>query len=214
MTARCWTLSCSRTAPAGNWLAPRRADKDVDAPNGSRRNEAMTLSGSLRPIAAILACALLCAGCAAQGADGRPGPAEARAGTAGRWSIDSHTGMADNPRPARARIKAAAAARRRPFRFAVIGDWGSGLRAEQRVARAMCRYRRSHNFNFVVTTGDNIYEEGRRSLFRRKFYRPFRCLLRAGVRWHSVLGNHDVEWRQGRDELRATMFGAAVMCAS
>jgi hypothetical protein len=77
-------------------------------------------------------------------------------------------------------------------RFVVIGDWGTGLDSSERVARRMCRWRKDHPFGLVVTTGDNIYPDGSSDYFEPNFFDPFGCLLDAGVKWRSALGNHDV----------------------
>jgi hypothetical protein len=97
--------------------------------------------------------------------------------------------------------------RRWPVRFVVIGDFGSGLPQQTELARRMCRYRRSHPFRVVFTTGDNIYPDGAPQRFRTRFFRPYRCLLRGGARFRGTLGNHDVVTRNGRPELREPGFG-------
>jgi len=95
----------------------------------------------------------------------------------------------------------------RPVRFAVIGDFGSGFEEQYRLAGRMCRWHRSHGFNLVITTGDNIYDSGHPEDFGPKFFRPYDCLFDAGVRWRAVLGNHDVVTDDGRPELREPAFG-------
>jgi hypothetical protein len=97
--------------------------------------------------------------------------------------------------------------RRDVLRFAVLGDFGWGGTAQRDVARAMCRYRRDHPFRFVVTTGDNVYPDGRRARFRTAFFGPNRCLLANGARFHATLGNHDYVTRRGRPEVREPAFG-------
>ncbi len=78
-------------------------------------------------------------------------------------------------------------ARRGPsrVRFAVIGDLGTGRSKQAEVAAKMCRWRRKHPFDRVITTGDNIYPDGSPELFARKFYEPYACLLNNGVRFHA-----------------------------
>jgi 3',5'-cyclic AMP phosphodiesterase CpdA len=93
------------------------------------------------------------------------------------------------------------------LRFAVIGDSGWGGPEQRALARRMCRFRRHHPFDLVVTTGDNVYPDGARRRFRRTFFRPYRCLLRHGVTFHASLGNHDYLTRLGRPQLRARAFG-------
>lgn len=93
------------------------------------------------------------------------------------------------------------------FRFAVIGDFGTGLEEQYRVARRMCFWREIHPFDHVVTTGDNVYDTGDPDDFDSKFFRPYDCLFDSGVRWHAVLGNHDVGTDHGRPELEEPAFG-------
>ena len=94
-----------------------------------------------------------------------------------------------------------------PFRFSVIGDSGTGGRAQARVARAMCRWRTRHPFGLVITTGDNVYPDGDPARFDRRFRKPYGCLLENGVRFHASLGNHDVMTRDGRPEINRDVFG-------
>jgi 3',5'-cyclic AMP phosphodiesterase CpdA len=84
---------------------------------------------------------------------------------------------------------------------------GPGGEPQRALARRMCRWRRRHPFNLVVTTGDNVYPGGERSQFDRAFFEPYRCLLRNGVRFRATLGNHDVRTYNGRPELRTPAFG-------
>src|SRR5688500_1221364 len=64
-----------------------------------------------------------------------------------------------------------------PFRFAVIGDYGSGFATQHEVADRMCDWRRDHPFDDVITTGDNIYPDGAQEHFQRNFFGPYSCLL-------------------------------------
>jgi 3',5'-cyclic AMP phosphodiesterase CpdA len=128
-------------------------------------------------------------------------PSGAGAG-AGPWSGGS--AGASNRGPTT--FEAKPAPRRPLLRFAALGDMGPGDR-QLAVAQRMCRWRRRHPFNLVVTTGDNVYPGGERSQFQKAFFRPYRCLLRRGVRFRATLGNHDVQTRNGRPELRARAFG-------
>ena len=94
-----------------------------------------------------------------------------------------------------------------PYDFAVLGDFGSGLPDQQRVADRMCTFRENHPFDLVLTTGDNVYEEGDPARFDEVFFTPYDCLFDAGVRFRAVLGNHDVLTRNGRPELNEPAFG-------
>ena len=91
--------------------------------------------------------------------------------------------------------------------FAVVGDFGSGSSKEWSVARRMCKYRRKHPFNLVITTGDNVYDSGSPDRFESAFFDPFECLLNAGVRFKAALGNHDVLTNGGQPELDEPLFG-------
>ena len=93
------------------------------------------------------------------------------------------------------------------LRFAVIGDFGTGEADEYAVARRMCRWRATHPFDVVFTTGDNIYPHGEPQFIDEKFLDPMRCLLSNGVRFRASLGNHDIETDNGRSQLEEPAFG-------
>ena len=93
------------------------------------------------------------------------------------------------------------------YRFAVIGDYGSGWDSQKAVASRMCDWREKRSFDLVVTTGDNIYPDGSRAYFQERFFEPYRCLLNEDVRFKASLGNHDYVTRQGRDVLDEPAFG-------
>ena len=93
------------------------------------------------------------------------------------------------------------------LRFAVLGDFGSGLEPQYAVARRMCRWRRDHPYNLIVTTGDNVYPDGSREYFDDAFFEPYSCLLDNGARFRATLGNHDIVTDNGRPELNEPAFG-------
>ena len=76
-------------------------------------------------------------------------------------------------------------------RFAVIGDGGTGEKAQFDVAAQMARFHAMFPFDFVLMLGDNIYGGKGASGFKRKFEDPYRPLLDAGVKFYASLGNHD-----------------------
>jgi len=76
-------------------------------------------------------------------------------------------------------------------RFAVIGDMGTGNKAQYELAAKLIEYRQKFPFEFVITVGDNIYDGSAPSDFQSKFERPYKTLLDAGVKFYAVLGNHD-----------------------
>ena len=97
--------------------------------------------------------------------------------------------------------------------FFVIGDYGSGMRSQYRVADAMWttfleREKAGRPVRFVLTTGDNIYDEGvfgtsSGSLdihWRRKFFQPYEALIRR-VPFYPTLGNHDGNESESRADL-------------
>jgi predicted phosphodiesterase len=78
------------------------------------------------------------------------------------------------------------------IKFAVIGDSGHATPGQYEVARRMAEYREKFGFDFVLMLGDNIYEgPADASDYEARFERPYDPLLRAGVEFHAVLGNHD-----------------------
>src|SRR6266542_2168056 len=76
-------------------------------------------------------------------------------------------------------------------RFAVIGDNGTGHKAQYETARMMWSWHASFPYEFVLMLGDNLYGHERPGDFRRKFEEPYQPLLDAGVKFYASLGNHD-----------------------
>lgn len=76
-------------------------------------------------------------------------------------------------------------------RFAIIGDSGTGERAQFEVARQMEIFHRDFPFDFVLMLGDNIYGSKTDEDFRKKFEHPYEPLRSAGVKFYASLGNHD-----------------------
>ncbi len=74
-----------------------------------------------------------------------------------------------------------------PFTFAVLGDSGSGGPHQYGVAERL----RTTRADFLLHTGDMIYEDGAAIDFDPKFFRPYRDLIRNVVFWPCV-GNHDI----------------------
>jgi len=77
------------------------------------------------------------------------------------------------------------------LKFAVIGDFGNGSRAQYEVGEQMARFRERFPFELVLTVGDNMYGSQRPADFVRKFELPYKALLDAGVKFYASLGNHD-----------------------
>jgi len=96
--------------------------------------------------------------------------------------------------PAGAALKAPASVlplTRDSVKFAVIGDTGTGGRAQYDVARRMVEAHSRFPFDFAIMLGDNLYGAENPSDFVDKFERPYKSLLDAGVKFYAALGNHD-----------------------
>lgn len=78
-----------------------------------------------------------------------------------------------------------------PFRCAVIGDTGTGGKAQYEVAARLADLQKRLLFQSVLMLGDNLYGGQEQKDFRTKFEMPYARLLEAGVQFHAVLGNHD-----------------------
>ena len=72
-------------------------------------------------------------------------------------------------------------------RIAVVGDIGAGTEA---IARGIARLNRESPIEAILTTGDNIYPCGVKSLNDRR-WSVLAPLSRLGIPIHPVLGNHD-----------------------
>ena len=77
------------------------------------------------------------------------------------------------------------------LKFAVLGDFGTGERAQYELAEQMARFRERFTFELVILVGGNIYGSARPQDFLKKFEMPFKPLLDAGVTFHASLGKGD-----------------------
>lgn len=77
------------------------------------------------------------------------------------------------------------------LKFAVLGDSGTGERAQYELAEQMARLRERFAFEFVILVGGNIYGSERPQDFLKKFEMPYKPLLDAGVAFHASLGKDD-----------------------
>lgn len=85
--------------------------------------------------------------------------------------------------------------------FVAFGDFGGGD-AQHEVARAMERWSADgHRVDALVTTGDNVYNNGEPEKFRAQLDEPYRELRRTRPLW-VTLGNHDVKDGNGPNQLR------------
>jgi acid phosphatase type 7 len=78
------------------------------------------------------------------------------------------------------------------FSFAVVGDSGSGGKGQLAVAALLERLRP----DLVLHTGDVIYPAGQERHYDRRFFAPYRNLIKT-VPLFPVLGNHDVRKGNG-----------------
>jgi predicted phosphodiesterase len=77
------------------------------------------------------------------------------------------------------------------LRFAVIGDNGTGDRAQYDIGQQMASARAAFPFDLVLMLGDNLYRRPSAQEYAVAFERPYKALLDAGVMFVAVLGNHD-----------------------
>ncbi|XAR55329.1 Acid phosphatase [Bertholletia excelsa] len=88
--------------------------------------------------------------------------------------------------------------------FLVVGDWGrKGLFNQSLVAAQMGKIGQKLDIDFVISTGDNFYEDGLRGVNDPAFSESFTNIYTAPSlqkTWYAVLGNHDY-----RDDVEAEM---------
>jgi hypothetical protein len=77
------------------------------------------------------------------------------------------------------------------FKFAVLGDFGTGERVQYQLAEQMVALHGKFKYDFVILVGDNLYGSERPQDFQKKFELPYKPLLDAGVKFYASLGNHD-----------------------
>lgn len=77
------------------------------------------------------------------------------------------------------------------LKLAVIGDSGTGDRAQYEVGAALANVYAQMPFELVLMLGDNMYGGERPQDFVQKFEKPYKLLLDAGVKFYASLGNHD-----------------------
>jgi hypothetical protein len=76
-------------------------------------------------------------------------------------------------------------------KFAVIGDTGTGGSAQYQVAKLLAEARSRFSYDFIIMMGDNMYGGQGPADFVKKFERPYKSILDAGVKFYASLGNHD-----------------------
>ena len=79
-----------------------------------------------------------------------------------------------------------------PVRVLVFGDFGSGSRAQRRVAEEMLAFHRDHPFDLGLTVGDNFYPSGLSSPVHPRWQTQWEDLYTPlGIEFYAALGNHD-----------------------
>jgi Calcineurin-like phosphoesterase len=76
-------------------------------------------------------------------------------------------------------------------RSLVIGDSGTGDRAQTETAAQMWKAHSVFPYTFAIMLGDNMYGSERPQDYVSKFERPFKPLLDAKIEFYASLGNHD-----------------------
>lgn len=76
-------------------------------------------------------------------------------------------------------------------KFAALGDNGTGNPEQYQIAEQMTRFHAKFPFDLVIMLGDNIYGGQGPSDLVKKFSRPYKALLDAGVKFYASIGNHD-----------------------
>jgi len=77
------------------------------------------------------------------------------------------------------------------FKFGVLGDFGTGSKAQYQLGEQMAKLHARFKYGVVVLVGDNLYGSERPQDFKKKFELPYKPLLDAGVKFYASLGNHD-----------------------
>jgi hypothetical protein len=77
------------------------------------------------------------------------------------------------------------------FRFAVLGNSGTGERGQYELAEQMTAVRERFTYDVVLLLGGNIEGSQRPQDFVKKFEAPYKRLLDGGVSFYAALGNED-----------------------
>jgi 3',5'-cyclic AMP phosphodiesterase CpdA len=110
-------------------------------------------------------------------------------------------------RPVKPAVMAAAPVGQVPLlRFVATADSGTGGRGQYAVARSMEQYRQKAPYRLALLAGDNIYNEGEMTKIKQVFEKPYAPLLKAGVQFRAVLGNHDIRTENGWPQVRYPGF--------
>ena len=77
------------------------------------------------------------------------------------------------------------------FKFAVLGNSGTGEKAQYQLAEQMANFHGRFKYDLVVLAGGNISGSERPQDYLQKFELPYKPLLDAGVKFHAALGPDD-----------------------
>lgn len=80
----------------------------------------------------------------------------------------------------------------------VVGDFGTGSRAQREVAAAMAEVAAARGAEWFVTTGDNFYTDDVAAIWEE----PFGWVAARGMELVPAIGNHDVESATRRELVR------------
>lgn len=77
------------------------------------------------------------------------------------------------------------------FRFAALGDSGTGKKKQLQLAEKMLEIQEKTKFSLLLFLGDNLYEDGSPKAIEKKFLRPYGPLFENNVELRGAIGNHD-----------------------
>eukprot|EP01080_Neovahlkampfia_damariscottae_P005640 gene5640-9456_t len=83
-----------------------------------------------------------------------------------------------------------------PVSFILMGDFGVHGAPQQRlVAKEMSQWCLKNKCDFILTTGDNFYDNGVKSIYDEQWKSTFLDVYNQSslerIKWYSLLGNHD-----------------------
>ncbi len=82
----------------------------------------------------------------------------------------------------------------KPIRILALGDWGAGTSLQKEVARGMNAYAEKNPIDFIISTGDNIYGKGVKSVDDPQWKTKFEQIYTGEhiqKDWYPIYGNHD-----------------------
>ncbi len=131
------------------------------------------------------------------------------AGAAGLGTVGAGYGLrrgAEPPEPIVASPSPVANDADLVLRFAVTADGGAADANQRLVGQAMADWQRRYPYDLVLMAGDNIYNSGELSKIKEAFETPYAELLKRGVKFRAVLGNHDIRTDHGDRQVEYPAF--------